>query len=112
MNLLESAADQMQAIFISIDPERDAENLKEYVQHFHPDILGLTGTPQQVAAAAQAYGAYYVKVLDASNNDPQAYVIDHTAYIYLLGPDGRFRAAFDHGTGADALAAGVLQHLE
>ena len=111
LKLLGEEAEEVQPIFISIDPQRDAENLRDYVGHFHQRLLGLTGTAQQVAEAAQAYGAYYVKVLDASNDDPQSYLINHTAYIYLLGPDGRFRAAFDHGTGADALSDGILQQL-
>lgn len=112
VELLGDEAGRVQPVFISIDPQRDTENLKEYVRHFHPNMLGLTGTPEQVAAAAQAYGAYYVKVLNANSDASQPYLIDHTTYIYLLGPDGRFRAAFDHSIGVDNLAAEILQHLE
>ena len=112
MGLMGAAAEEVQPIFISVDPERDAKILQDYVLHFHQRMLGLTGTAQQVAESAQAYGAYYVKILDANNDDPQSYLINHTAYIYLLGPDGRFRAAFDPGSGAEALVAGILPYLE
>ncbi|MDJ0958123.1 MAG: SCO family protein [Arenicellales bacterium] len=112
MESLGKVGEKVQPIFITIDPERDTENLKEYVTHFHPNMVGLSGTPKQVAAAAQAYGAYFVKVREGSSKDPQSYLINHTAYIYLLGTDGRFRTAFESGTSVDNLVAGILQHLD
>lgn len=109
MKSLGKAGRRVQPVFISVDPERDTPDmLAEYVKHFHPGILGLTGTPDEVAAAAQNYGAIYVKVAGAEGR----YMIDHSAYIYLLGPDARFRAVFEHGTGAARLAAGIRKHLK
>lgn len=112
MESLGKVGEKIQPIFITIDPERDTEHLKEYVTHFHPKMVGLSGTPKQVTAAAQAYGAYFVKVKEGSSKDLQPYLINHTAYIYLLGPDGRFRTAFEFGTSVGSLVAGILRHLD
>ncbi|OGA52905.1 MAG: hypothetical protein A3G24_26850, partial [Betaproteobacteria bacterium RIFCSPLOWO2_12_FULL_62_13] len=116
VNALGEAGKRVQPIFVTLDPERDtAEALARYVTHFHPQFLGLTGTPEEVAIAAQAYGVIYLKAMQAQGGtgaeDPR-YVVDHSAYIYLLGPDGRFLAAFAHGTEPKQLAAGILKHLK
>ncbi|MGE5546658.1 MAG: SCO family protein [Solirubrobacterales bacterium] len=96
-------------IFISIDPERDTPAaLKDYVAAFHPDLVGLTGSPEQVTPVLKAYKVYSAKVKGA---DPQAYTMDHSSILYLVGPDGRFVAHFPHGTTADELAAGLHQRL-
>jgi protein SCO1/2 len=120
MRLLGDAGQRVQPIFVTLDPERDsAEVLARYATRFHPRFLGLTGTPDEIAAAAENYGVVYVRVMKdgavpAGGAAPRgaSYTIDHSAYVYLVGPDGRFRAAFAHGTGAKALAAGVQEHLE
>jgi protein SCO1/2 len=120
MKLLGGAGERVQPVFVTLDPERDsAEVLARYASAFHPRFLGLTGTPDEIAAAAENYGVVYVKVrggaaLPVGSGAPRStsYTIDHSAYVYLVGPDGRFRAAFAHGTGARALATGVKKHLE
>lgn len=100
-------ADKVVPVFITVDPERDTpEQLKEYVRHFHPRLVGLTGTREQVAAAAKAYRVYFAKaqVQGAPQGD---YTMDHTSIIYLMGRDGKFLAHFSHGTEPDAIAARV-----
>jgi len=113
LKTLGGAASGVQPIFVTLDPERDgAEMLGQYVAQFHPRFLGLTGTPDEVALAAQTYGVVYLKV---SRTDPvksTAYTIDHSAFIYLVGPDGRFLAAYPHGIDSRALAADVARHLK
>lgn len=108
--------DRIQAIFITLDPERDtAEVLGAYVRHFHPKFLGLSGTPEQIALAAQTYGVIYVMASpqrEGKGPGKPFYHINHSAYLYLLGPDGRFVAVFPHGAGAKQLAAGIAKHLE
>ncbi|MCP4332429.1 MAG: SCO family protein [Gammaproteobacteria bacterium] len=107
---LGKASDRLQPIFISVDPARDTpEVVAEYASHFHPRLIGLTGSRQQTAAAARNYGVISMKFID--ENDPWNYSINHSALTYLLGPDGRFVAAFDHGTDAETLTSGILQHL-
>ena len=107
LDRLGADADKVAAVFITVDPERDTpEQLKEYVRHFHPRLVGLTGTPEQVAAAAKAYRVYYAKakVQGAPGDD---YTMDHTTITYLMGRDGKFLAHFSHGTEPEALAARV-----
>jgi len=107
---LGKAGDQVQPIFITVDPARDTpEVIAEYASHFHPRLIGLTGTRQQAAAAARNYGVISMKIVNQDN--PQNYSINHSALTYLLGPDGKFVAAFDHGTDIETLTAGILQHL-
>ncbi|MCZ7562863.1 MAG: SCO family protein [Burkholderiales bacterium] len=108
---LGAAGEAVQPVFVTLDPERDtAPLLASYAAHFHPRLLALTGTPEEIALAAQAYGVVAVRVATAGAAD--AYTIDHTALIYLVGPDGRFRAAFAHGIDARALATAIAGHLE
>ena len=98
--------DDLQIVFISVDPERDTpEALGDYLssEGFPEGVIGLTGTPGQVQAAADAYRAYFRRV-----DQGDGYTMDHTLTIYLMGPDGRFREALAHDMGPEA-AAGVIR---
>lgn len=97
-------------IFVTIDPARDtAAVLKDYVAAFHPAMIGLTGSDEQVAAAMKAYKVYGAK---AKSDDPANYTVDHSSILYLVGPDGRFAQHFPHGTTADDLTAALKKHLK
>ena len=99
-------ADDVQIVFISIDPERDTpQALKDYLSSdgFPEGVIGLTGTPAQVRAAADAYRAVYQKV-----GEGEAYTMNHSLTIYLMGPDGRMRSALGHDLGP-ANAARIIQ---
>lgn len=99
----EAQAAKVQPVLISVDPERDTpEHLKEYVGHFGAGLRGLTGTREQVAATAKAYGVYYAKVPNAE--DPGNYLVDHTSITYLMGPDGKFVQHFRHDLPPDEMA--------
>lgn len=106
LDLLGPAADKIVPIFISVDPARDTpEQLHEYATYFHPRLVGLTGTPEQVAAVARAYRVYYAKVNPKDKDaDPEDYSMDHSALVYLMGPDGNFRQHFSHGMDAETMA--------
>jgi protein SCO1/2 len=81
-------------IFITIDPMRDTPAvLKPFVAAFHPRLIGLTGTPAQIAAVTRAYGVY-AKRMDTG--DPENYLMDHSAMVYLFGKDGRPIAFLPH----------------
>jgi len=72
-------------VFITVDPERDTPQVVgQYAQAFHPRMVGLTGTPEQIAQAAKAFRVYYKK---APQGDGTTYLMDHSAFIYLMGPD-------------------------
>lgn len=103
--------DEVVPVFISVDPERDTpDQLKMYAAYFHPRLVALTGTPEQIAAVAKTYRIYYTK-LDGKAGDPGDYQIDHTAIIYLMGRKGEFRAHFPYRTPAAAIAARIRENL-
>jgi protein SCO1/2 len=90
-------------VFVSVDPERDTPPvLKEYVAAFHPRLVGLTGTPRQVAETVKRYGAYGTK------EAPEAaggYNVNHSRVAELIGPDGLPIALLPYEKGAEAVAA-------
>lgn len=109
LDMLGADADKVVPLFISVDPERDTtEILAAYVAQFHPKIIGMTGTPEQVADAARAYRAYFSKTKVEGSAD---YLVDHSAIAYLMGPDGRFRMHFSHGASPEDMAAGIRKNL-
>ncbi|MBI3241814.1 MAG: SCO family protein [Chloroflexi bacterium] len=88
-------AEQVRVVFVTLDPERDsADILKRYVAHFGADFIGLTGSPDEVAAAAQAYGVKYEKKISVS---AAGYLVSHSAYVYLIDPQFRLRLTFPFG---------------
>jgi protein SCO1 len=104
-------AAKVQPIFITVDPKRDTPDvLAKYTQSFDPRIVGLTGTPAQIAAVAHEYGAYYVahKSGDGAND----YTMDHSTYIYAMDPQGQFVQAFDADTPADRIADDLLHDMK
>jgi len=91
----------IQPIFISVDPERDTvARLAEYVSAFHPRLIGLTGSPEQIRSVALSYKAYYAKVKDERGED---YAIDHTGVIYLIGRNGQYLGFVPPQTTSDRL---------
>lgn len=81
-------------IFITIDPQRDTPQvLKPFVAAFHPRLVGLTGTPDQIAAVTRSFGVYARRV---ATGDPENYLMDHSAMVYLFDPQGRPVAFLPH----------------
>ena len=102
-------AERIQPLFITVDPERDdVARLAEYMAPFHPRLIGLTGTPEEIAAVADAYHVWYEKV-DGQGSD---YLMDHTGITYLMGPDGEFVQHFSFGTSAETLAKALKAAVE
>jgi len=102
-------ADRIQPVFVSIDPARDTPAvLKAYVGNFGPRLVGLTGSPEEVAAVAKAYRAYYAKAAGGSGTD---YLMDHSSIIYLMGPDGRFVRHMAYTTDVAKLAQELKETL-
>ncbi len=107
---LGAKAERVTPVFISVDPERDTpEQLARYVSSFHPRLVGLSGSPQDVAAVAKAFRVYYRKTKD--ERSAAEYTIDHSSIIYLMGPDGKFITHFTHTTTVDAMVASLRRHL-
>lgn len=97
LDLLETAErEKVQMLFVTVDPKRDnLDKIKAYTAYFHPGILGLSGTPEQIAHVAKSYGVSYAA---KETGSAVGYVVDHSAYTYVIGPDGRLFAKLNHGT--------------
>jgi protein SCO1/2 len=103
-------AERVVPLFITVDPERDTPSqLASYVQSFDPRLVGLTGTADDIAAATSAYRVYARKAPDPKST--AGYTMDHSALIYLMGPDGAYRTHFAPGIGVDALAERLNREL-
>jgi protein SCO1/2 len=96
-------AKRIATMFITVDPERDTpEVVGEFTAAFSPDIIGLTGTPDQIAAAAKAFRVFYQK---GEAQPGGGYLVDHSNVTYLFGPDGQPIATLPTDKGAKAVAA-------
>ncbi|MES9900513.1 MAG: SCO family protein [Sedimenticola sp.] len=111
MDILGDASKRIQPLFVTVDPKRDtAVVLEKYVGYFHPRIIGLTGSLEFVERAARNYKVRYEKVVNEGDS-PDRYWMDHTASVYLMGPDGKFLAKFAHGISAQVLADKIKPYL-
>jgi protein SCO1/2 len=96
-------ADGVAPIFISVDPARDTPGkVGTYVKNFNDRIVGLTGTPEEIAAVAKAYRVFYEKTPNESA--PAEYGMNHTSIIYLMDTDGNYVTHFNPTTSVDAMA--------
>lgn len=103
-------AGRITPVFITVDPERDkVENIKQYAEHFHPDMVAMTGTPEQIASAAKAYRVYYAKAEDDSSSD---YLMDHSSIFYLMGPDGKYVKHFTHNDDSNTIATALAELVQ
>lgn len=101
--------DRVNAVFITIDPERDTPGqIKDYMGLFDRRIQGLTGDAKAIAAAARAYRVTYAKY---DIQGPLDYRMDHSAFIYLMDRDGRYVTRFAQGTNPDKLVAALRAAL-
>ena len=97
-------------ILVSVDPKRDTPaRLKEYARFFHPAIVGVTGTPEEIAAVAKRYGVFYAEQKVATAGD--GYVVDHSADTYVVAADGKLADRIAHATAPDQVAAIIRKHL-
>lgn len=109
---LGEGAQRIQPLFISVDPERDTPAvLKTYTSFFDSRILGLTGSPELVRRVADNYKVRFEKVREPGA-PPDRYAMDHTAGLYLVGPDGRFLAKFPYAMPVQELASRLREYLK
>ncbi|MBV9249859.1 MAG: SCO family protein [Acetobacteraceae bacterium] len=96
-------ANEVQPIFITVDPKRDTPAVvKQYTTSFSPRLMGLTGTPEQIATVAKEYRVYYAE--HRIGPKPDDYAMDHTSVLYLMGPDGSFLAPIRPDQTSDEMA--------
>ena len=105
LGVLGPMAKKVQPLMITMDPERDTvEVLADYVSNFHPAIMALTGSVEQIKAVAGAYKAYFAK--GAIDKDGE-YFMDHSPFIYLMGPNGQYLHHFAPNTSSEVIAARI-----
>ncbi|GAB4843912.1 Protein SCO1 1, mitochondrial [Ancistrocladus abbreviatus] len=96
-------------VFISVDPERDTvEQVREYVNEFHPMLIGLTGNPDEIRKVARAYRVYYMKTAEEGSD----YLVDHSIVMYLMSPDMEFVKFFGKNNDVDTLTDGVIKEIK
>lgn len=96
-------------VFITVDPERDdVKAMASYVALFHPALIGLTGTEEEVDEAASAWRVYHRKAESEKAND---YLVDHSTFTYLMDGHNRYLTHFGHGVGPDEMAKGIEKAL-
>jgi protein SCO1/2 len=106
-----AAARTLAPIFITIDPDRDTPAvLKQYVAAFGPELVGLTGSPAAIAAAAKEYGVYYKK--EPAPKGGSGYLMDHSSQAILFGPDGQPIALIPTDQGAKAVTDTLSQWVK
>jgi len=109
LDQLGAEAAKVAPIFVTVDPERDTiKVMADYVGNFHPSMIGLTGSAEEVAAAARAYRVYFAKNRPKEGGD---YQVDHSGFIYLMGRDGRYLAHLRAGSTPEEISALLRKHL-
>ena len=99
-------------VFITLDPERDTpEAVGAYVKNFGPNFVGLTGSPEAIAAAAKAYRVSFSKFEYKDNNGQSDYSIDHSTLLYLMDKNGEYITHFSYGTPATNMAETLRRYL-
>ena len=108
LDKLGAAAEAVQPLFISVDPERDTPaRLADFVPSFHPRLIGLTGSLAEIRKTAIAYKTFFAK----HNTGTPDYPVDHTGFIYLIGKDGRYLGFLPPGLAPDAIADAIRARL-
>lgn len=110
MDELGEQAETVVPVFVTVDPKRDTvERMAQYVSNFHPKLVGLTGTREQVEKMAKAFRIYYAEVKDETTSD--GYSVDHSSVAYLMGPKGEYLTHFGFGTKPKEMAERIAGYL-
>jgi protein SCO1/2 len=104
-------AERVRFVFVTVDPERDTvERLGMHVNAFHPDFVGLTGSPEALEAVYGVFDIFYEK--DTSSQSALGYLVSHTATTFVLDPEGQWRLRESYGTLVEDLVHDIRQLLE
>lgn len=110
LNELGPDGDKLVPIFITVDPERDTPKVVgDYVKHFGSRMVGLSGSTAQIKQVADAYKMYYSKMENTSA--PDEYMMDHSGFVYLMGPDGKYITHFPATIAASSLKDALIQAM-
>jgi cytochrome oxidase Cu insertion factor (SCO1/SenC/PrrC family) len=102
-------AERVVPVFVSVDPERDtSEALRSYAEHFHPRLVALTGALRELEELGRAYGVFFAKVPTGKQG---GYLMDHTSFVYLIGPDGKYVEHFESDASVGDLVDALQRHV-
>lgn len=105
----QSAAEDIVPVFITIDPERDTPDVVgAYADAFHPRMVGLTGSAEAVDEAARAFRIFYSK---GAVDEDGFYLMNHSGFVYLMGPDGEFLTMFNGGSDPQAMSDALASYV-
>lgn len=105
---LGARGEEVQPVFISVDPERDTpEQLRPYAESFHPRLLALTGSMAQVTQAARAYKVYFARRPQKEGE----YLVDHSSFVFLMSREGKYVTHFNPATTPEQMAAAIAKRL-
>lgn len=105
-------AQKIAPIFVTVDPERDTvDKMSPYVKAFDERIIGLTGTPEDVAQAAKAYRVYFRKAKPSEGAAESDYTMDHSAFTYLMDGNGEYLTHFNFGVTPEKMAETIREKL-
>lgn len=101
---LEALADQVQVVYVTVDPERDSvERLREYMAHFNESFIGITGSPEELSDVRKAYGIIAAREVHKDGS----YAVHHSSYVYLIDKEGLLRALVPFGKTADDITSDI-----
>ena len=111
LEIAKISPDWLTTLFITLDPERDRpEDMEIYTDNFHKNIIGLTGSFDQIYQAAKAYKVYFQKVSDPETTG--GYTVDHSSIVFLMGPDNSYRQHFTHRDSAEDIAEKITTIIQ
>jgi protein SCO1 len=100
---------RVRLLMVSVDPERDTlEHLRSYAAFFHPEMIGATATPEEIAKLAKAFGAGYIRQATAADG---SYAVDHTTSTYVIDPTGKLAAVLEFGASSDKITSTIRSLL-
>lgn len=106
--LPEDLRNQVQTIFVSVDPKRDTfDHLSEYVSFFDPSFVGLTGTKEEIDRVVRQYGAFY----RIEEGEDKNYTVSHSARLYVIGKDNEIKQYLYHDSSSEEIAAALKKLL-
>lgn len=107
------STDMITPIFISCDPKRDSVgSIRDYVKEFHPAFVGLTGTYNQIKKVAKAYRLYFSAPPQSLDEDDDDYLVDHSIFFYLMGPNGEYIEHFGRNDSASQVVDKIIKHIK
>jgi len=98
--------------FVSVDPHRDSlAQIKKYTKEFHPRLLGMTGTEEELKIIGKEYGVYARLPSEEERAKDAEYIVDHSIFTFLIGPDGKLVDYYSHEMTASAMAKSIARKI-